>query len=193
MKRLLLLTFCLAPVAFATTLLAVDVPALSRNADAIVLGTVLSSKPRLAEGGRIITDTELQIAEVFKGKAMGRIVVMQPGGIVGDLGQRVEGTAPFHAGEEVVVFLDARGERFIVTGMVQGKFKIERSKDGKEVLAVPEAASSARLIDPITHQETSSGLQPIALSALKVQIASSLAGPQPVVAPVRPATTKGGP
>jgi hypothetical protein len=192
MKRLLSLTFFLASAAFATTLLAVDVPTLSRSADAIVIGTVLSSKARLSEGGRIMTDTELQVSEALKGKAFGTIVVMQPGGIVGDLGQRVEGTAPFRAGEEVLVFLDARGDRFIVTGMVQGKYKIQRSTDGKEIVAIPEAPS-ARLLDPVTHQETSSGLQPMALAALKAQIAANLAGPQPAVAPTRPTTTRVGP
>ena len=195
MNRLAPLTLFLASAAFATTLLAVDVPTLSRSADLILLGTVNSSKARLTEAGRIMTDTEIKVSEVLKGTASATVLVMQPGGIVGEVGQRVEGTAPFKAGEEVLVFLDARGgsDHFMVTGMIQGKFKIERSSDGKAVYAVPESASSARLIDPVTHLEASSGLQPLALPVLKAQIAATLAGLSTVVDPsTRPLTPKVG-
>ena len=194
MKRLAPLTLIVASSALATTLLAVDVPGLARGADAIVIGIVTSSKARQAEGGRILTDTELKVTEVLKGKAPPTVVVMQPGGVVGDIGQRVEGVAPFRVGEEVLVFLDARGnsDHFMVTGMIQGKYRIERSSDGTAVYAVPESPSSARLIDPITHEETSSGLKTLELPMLKAQIASAIAGPQPVVAPTRPTAPKVG-
>lgn len=194
MKRLVPLTLIVASAAFATTLLAVDVPALARGADAVVIGTVTRSRARQAEGGRILTDTELKVTEVLKGKAPATVVVMQPGGVVGDVGQRVEGVAPFRPGEEVLVFLDARGntDHFMVTGMIQGKFRIERSSDGTAVYAVPESPSSARLLDPVTHEEVSSGLKTLELSMLKAQIAAAIAGPQPVVAPVRPTATQVG-
>ncbi len=194
MKRLALLTLILASAAFATTLLAVDVPALSRGADAIVIGTVTRSTARMtAEGGRIVTDTEIQVTQTLKGKASGTVVVMQPGGIVGDVGQRVEGVAPFRVGEEVLVFLEARGsERFLVAGMIQGKFRLERTSDGSAVYAVPESVSSARLLDPATRQETTSGLKTTALPVLKAQIAAALAAPQPIVEPTRPVTPKAG-
>jgi hypothetical protein len=181
MKRLALLSSLCAFAASATTLVAVDVPALSVNADAIVIGTVQSSKARLTlDGSRVITDTEIKVSEVLKGKAEGSVVVMQPGGVVGELGQRVEGTAPFAAGEEVLLFLDRRGsDHFIVTAMVQGKYRLLRSSDGKEITAIPETASGARLVDPRTHQETASGLKPLSLPVLKAQIAAAIAGPQP--------------
>lgn len=177
-----LLSLILASAALATTLLAADVPSLSRSADLIVIGTVQTSTARLTRDGRqVMTDTQIKVLEVLKGKASATVVVMQPGGIVGDLGQRVEGTAPFSPGEEVLLFLDRRGaDHFTVTAMIQGKFRIERSSDGKAVFAVPEAPSAARLVDPATHQETASGLQPLALPVLKAKIAAALADPLPV-------------
>jgi hypothetical protein len=193
MKRLALFTLFLASAAFGTTLLAVDLPALSSSAELIVVGTVRASAPRLTQDGRrIITDTEIQISEVLKGKADGTtVIVMQAGGIVGDVGQRVEGTARFTVGEEVVVFLDRRGtERFAVTAMSQGKFRVERSTDGKAAYAVPEGSTSM-LIDPLTQKETSSPLKSMPLAELKAKIAASIAAPHPVV-PTRPGLDRAG-
>ncbi len=193
MKRLASLTLFAGFAAFGTTLIAVDVPALSQTAEVIVVGTVRASAPRLTkDGARIITDTEIQITEVLKGKPDATtLVVMQPGGIVGDVGQKVEGTASFAVGEEVVVFLDRRGaDRFAVTAMSQGKFRVERSSDGKVAFAVPQHSTSL-LIDPLTQKETVSGLKTMPLADLKTKIAAALATPtSPVVQPTRPALNK---
>ncbi len=187
----------LASAAFGTTLLAVDISGLSQSADLIVLGVVRSSAPRLTlDGRRIITDTEIQVSEVLKGHVNAvSVVVMQPGGIVGDVGQRVEGTAHFSVGDEVVVFLDRRGsERFAVTAMSQGKFKVERSSDGKAAYAVPEAGASMMLIDPLTQKESSSLLKPMPLTELKTKIAAALVAPvTPAVEPTRPVLNRVGP
>lgn len=189
MKRLASLTLFAGFAAFGTTLLAADVPALSQTADVIIVGTVRASAPRLTkDGARIITDTEIEIGEVLKGKPnTPTLVVMQPGGIVGDVGQKVEGTASFAVGEEVVVFLDRRGnDRFAVTAMSQGKFRVERSTDGKTVFAVPQHSTSL-LIDPVTQKETESGLKTMPLAELKTKIAAAMAVPvSPVVQPGRP-------
>lgn len=190
MKRLALFAAFASSLALATTLIAVDVPTLSQSADAIVLGTVLSSAPRLTrDGSRIITDTEIQVAEVLKGTPEKTIVVMQPGGIVGDLGQRVEGTAPFTVGEEVVVFLERRGtDRWAVTGMIQGKFHIQRSTGGAPDYAIPAGATSPELVDPATHTQAPSRLSTMPLNDLKAKIAAALAAPatvDPGKAPIR--------
>ena len=178
MKRLAPLGFLAASTALATTLIAADVPALARSADAIVIGTVVSSNPRLsADGFRIVTDTEISVTEALKGQTVATLVVTEPGGIVGNLGQKVEGTATFEVGEEVVVFLDKRSDRFRVTGMLQGKFRLERSSDGRTRYAIPQAVLQTRLVDPVTHQETVSALKSVELQLFKAQIAAALKGP----------------
>lgn len=191
-KRLGLSVLILASAAFGTTLVAVDLPALTHSAELIAIGTVRASAARLTkDGSRIVTDTEIQLSEVLKGKAAGTtVIVIQAGGVVGELGQKVEGTARFTVGEEVVVFLDRRGtERFAVTAMHQGKFRVERSSDGKAAFAVPEGAPSARLIDPLTQQETSSPLKAMPLAELKTKIAAVLAGPAPIES-IRPTVNR---
>lgn len=187
MKRLGLCgALVLASVAFATTLLAVDVPRLTRDADLIVMGTVRSSSARFSgDGRRVVTDTEIEVSQALKGTPDGaKVTVMQPGGVVGSVGQRVEGTAGFRVGEEVVVFLNRRGNtRFDVTAMAQGKFRVERSSDGSAVYAVPEVAS-VRRVDPLTQNETASLLKSMPLQQLKAAIAAALA------TPVTPAPTQ---
>ncbi|MHB8873799.1 MAG: hypothetical protein ACYC8T_08955, partial [Myxococcaceae bacterium] len=124
----------------ATTLLAMDVPALARGADAIVRGSVVGVTSRwTGDHQRIVTEVQIEVADRLKGTAPQIVTVVQPGGVVGDIGQRVSGLASFAEGEEVVVFLERRaGGTFLVEGMAQGKFRVERSSDGKAAYAVPE-------------------------------------------------------
>lgn len=182
MKRLALFALFAGSTALATTLVAADVTVLTQSSDAIVIGTVRTSAPRLTQDGRrIVTDTEIQVSEVLKGNPEKTIVVMQPGGVVGDVGQRVEATAPFAAGEEVVVFLERRGlDRWAVTGMIQGKFTIQRD------YAIPAGATSPELVDPVTHKATASPLSTMPLKDLKAKIAAAIATPTVAPAAVPP-------
>lgn len=184
MKHLAPFAALCATVSWATTMVAADVPTLTQHADAIVIGTVHTSAPRLTtDGRRIITDTEIEVTEVLKGTPGKTVVVMQPGGIIGDVGQRIEGTAPFTAGENVVVFLERRGtDRWSVAGMIQGKFVIQNG------YAIPAGATSGDLVDPATHKETQSPLSTQPLADLKAKILAALAAP--TVAPATPGPTR---
>ncbi len=158
-----------AVTASATTMIALDVPEMTRVSAAVVRGTVASVSSRWnGDHSRIVTDAVIDVSEAYKGSTTKRITVTQPGGEVGDIGQRVEGVAKFSAGEELVVFLEAHGDAFIVTGMSQGKFTLTRQADGT-VRAVPSRAE-AMLLDPQTRQPVSSSLQPMTLEALVAQI-----------------------
>ena len=135
-RTLVLLLTLAAALASATTLLALDVPALTKGSSVVARATVKSSEARWAkDGGRIMTDVVLEVTEPWKGSPGKQVIVMQPGGVVGEVGQLVHGTAHFSVGEDVVVFLEPRGDRFLLTGMLQGKFKVEASSDGKAVFA----------------------------------------------------------
>ncbi len=146
----------------ATTMLRVDLPESRWSGD----------------GRRILTDVEIQVTETLKGQAGGTVLVTQPGGRVGDIGQRVSGLAAFTPGEEVVLFLERRGTRsFRVAGMAQGKYKVQRSADGTRVLAVPEPTDDTLLVDPATRQPTTSSLQSLSLTELKASIRTALQQP----------------
>jgi len=114
-----------APAA-ASTVLAATVEELTRTADLVVRGTVEGRESRFAPGGRrIFTTLRVRPAAVWKGSAGGVVEVTIPGGVVGDIGQRVSGVAAFDDGEEVVLFLRRAGPAFGVMGLSQGKFRVE--------------------------------------------------------------------
>jgi hypothetical protein len=101
---------------------------LARSSDAVVRGTVERQASRMV-GKRIVTDVEIRIASVWRGTAPQRVKVTVPGGVVGDLGQRVDGMASFTPGEEVVVFVGRSSDgRWRVNGAAQGKFKVDAAQ-----------------------------------------------------------------
>ena len=180
--RMLLPAFLLLGLpASATTVLQADLPELARTADAIVHGTVRRMESRWSgDGRRIVTDVEIEVTESLKGQPGATVLVTQPGGKVGDVGQVVQGLATFKPGEEVVLFLERRGPRaFRVAGMTQGKYQVQRSSDGTQALAVPEPSGETLLLDPDTRQPTASTHRTQALSELKAAIRTALQQPAP--------------
>jgi hypothetical protein len=157
----------------ATTQLKVDLSQLAQGADAVVHGVVRRVESRWSgDKQRIVTDVEIQVTESLKGQPGGTVLVTQPGGRVGDVGQVVHGLASFTAGEEVVVFLEKRGARaFRVASMAQGKYQVQR--EGKAAMAVPEP-SEALLLDPVTRKPSASALRPMTLEELKAAIRAAL-------------------
>ncbi|MBL8933350.1 MAG: hypothetical protein JNM69_02280, partial [Archangium sp.] len=150
-RLLLLLSALVAFGALATTLVAMDVPALTRSSDLVVRGTVVRIESRWTlDHQRIVTDNEILVSETLKGNQVGKTVVaMQPGGVVGDVGQLVHGAATFALGDEVVVFLERRGDRAFVVGLAQGRFVVDRS--GPEPM-VKTGEDELFLVDAKTHQ-----------------------------------------
>lgn len=165
--------------AFATTLIALDVPAMSRSADAIVQGRVQKVEARQSkDGARIMTYATVEVAESLKGQGVSTVEVVQPGGVVGDVGQRVSGTARLQVGDEVVVFLERRGPaRFMLVGMAQGCFRVERSSDGKAAFAVQDSDGEVMMLDPVTRAPVAKAVGPVKLDDLKAQIRGALAAP----------------
>jgi hypothetical protein len=102
---------------------------LARTSDAVVRGRVERQVSRKV-GTRIVTDVEIRVAAVWRGAAPQQVVKMTvPGGVVGDLGQRVDGMATFANGEDVVVFAGRGSDgRWRVNGGAQGKFSVEAAE-----------------------------------------------------------------
>ncbi|MDX2013042.1 MAG: hypothetical protein SFW67_22805 [Myxococcaceae bacterium] len=167
--------------AFATTLIAMDVPALTKAADVVVRGTVVRVEARWTmDRARIVTDNEILVTQVYKGNVVAKTVVaMQPGGVVGDLGQKVHGAATFALGDEVVVFLERRGDRFSVVGLAQGRLTVDRS--GAEPV-VRGGEEELFLVDAKSHQPVKAPIEPMTLSRLEAVMRESLpaTAPEPV-------------
>ncbi|MEW6435518.1 MAG: hypothetical protein AB1730_28820 [Myxococcota bacterium] len=171
-------------VASATTMLEQDVAALTKASAVVVRAKVLASRARwTADRARIVTDTEVEILDAWKGAPAARVVVMQPGGIVGEVGQKVAGAARFSVGEEVVLFLEPRGDRYAVSGMSQGAFHVERSSDGKTAFARQDL-DEALLLDPVTRQPVAGPREILTVDQLKARVLAAVSTSP--TTPVRP-------
>jgi len=177
LRALLPVVLLLCVPASATTLLRAELPELAQSADAIVHGTVRRVESRWSgDGRRIVTDVEIQVAEALKGQPGGTVLVTQPGGRVGDIGQKVSGLASFAPGEEVVVFLSRQGPRaFRVSGMAQGKYTVQPPAGGLQALAVPERLGDALVLDATTRRPVEAAARSLPLAELKAAIRAALA------------------
>ena len=130
---------------------------LARTSDAVVRGRVERQTSRMV-GRRIVTDVEIRVASVWRGTAPQRVTVTVPGGIVGDLGQRVDGMASFTEGEEVVVFVGHGSDgAWRVNGAAQGKFEVAAAQARPNLRDVKflrsEVRSGERAAEPMPVAE----------------------------------------
>jgi len=79
-----------------------------------------------AEGRRIFTTFELAVEEDVAGEGSRRVSLVQPGGVVGDIGQKTFGyTDAFAPDKKFLVFLGKAGEQYHVVGLSQGVFELQ--------------------------------------------------------------------
>ena len=134
MKQLVVAAAILvASAARATVLVPLDTRALTQRAERIDLGTVESKVSRwISDHQAIYTDVTIRVSRVYKGadKPGETVVVRREGGVVDGMGMRVFGAAHFDVGEEVVVFLETRGNATWTVGMTEGKLRVTVGNDG---------------------------------------------------------------
>jgi hypothetical protein len=139
-----------AAAASATTMIALDLKALTERADRVVLATVESTESKwTSDHSAIYTDVTLKVERAYKGdnKAGELLVVRREGGSVDGIAMKVYGAPVFAAGEEVVVFSEMRGASRWVVGMAQGKLPV-RIQDGKKWVAAPDVSEVQMLPGP---------------------------------------------
>ncbi len=135
-------------VASATVIVPRTIEEMSRDANRVVHGRVVSSQASWDEQHqRIFTLTEIEVLDQIHGPtdAPKRVTVRTLGGEVGKVGMKVAGTEKFAPNEEVLVFLrrdPVVTNAFQVVGMSQGKYSIEQDASGKRV-AVPSTEGLA--------------------------------------------------
>jgi hypothetical protein len=96
----------------------------------------------------IFTYTRFQVVRTLKGSSGQTIVVKQMGGRASGYVMKVAGVGYWRPGDEAVLFLhrsQADDGTLVVSGLLQGNFRIERS--GAEATA-SNGASGARRFDP---------------------------------------------
>lgn len=81
---------------------------------------------------KIFTETQVAVDQSFKGGAGGTVNVVQLGGVVGHVQMKVEGALAWSPGAEVLLFLEPlSGDRYMVYGLSQGRYEIERDERGR--------------------------------------------------------------
>lgn len=164
-----LLAVVTAMPAVASTVLHMDLAALSNRAELIFRATVLSVEPSsVAVGGGELTTTtyRLRVDEAFKGEfdAAGKDVAVVEVTVVGDLKQAAQSPGgPVHLvqlpqaprlepGGEYVLFTTAPSAIGLSTtvGLGQGAFKIYRGADRQE-MAVNELGNLGLFDGPVTY------------------------------------------
>ena len=125
-KSLFLAAILMASPAFAAEATALSVEGLTRASDSVVRGQVRKMTSILSEDGRrIYTLVDVDVSSTWRGSRLASVQVIVPGGVVGGIGQRVDGAPAFAGGEEVVVFLNrAEAGGYRVAGLAQGKFSV---------------------------------------------------------------------
>ena len=136
----LILGFAAIRTASASTFVVPTDRELVRRAEAIVIGSILSSYPQLNADNGIETVTVFSIEETIKGMATGTINVVEPGGEFGRRATVLAGVPRFEEGKRVLLFLSRTGtNRWAVTQLVLGKFSYESDVSGRRLLVRDEA------------------------------------------------------
>jgi hypothetical protein len=136
---LLIWVACPPGAAQAATLRAMKLADLTRGADVIFVGTVMSSVSDWnADGTRIYTRTTFQVEESLKGHAGETIVVQTLGGSVRGIGMRVPGMPVFKAREKHLIFVKKGRVTGTprVLGWAQGDFRVHKdARTGREMVS----------------------------------------------------------
>jgi hypothetical protein len=165
--RAVLVFSLLAGGAQASSAMQMDVTALTRAASDVVRVRVSSTRCAwMDEHRRLVTFVEVEVLERWKGSAQGALRVVQPGGELDGIGQRVPGVAPLAVGEEVVLFLERRGPWHSAVGLAQGVYRVEHVPGAAR--AVPADVNGLALVAP--QGRAAEPRRPVSLSALKDEV-----------------------
>lgn len=130
---LVLVTMSMSARLSAVLVEPMSIAELTKQADIILRGKVLSRTCEPSPGTQILTRVEIEVHEVWKGANPGaRFQVVLAGGTLGNRRVVVPGQATYTPGEEIVAFLrkNDRGEG-VTLSLCQGKFEIFTDATGK--------------------------------------------------------------
>jgi hypothetical protein len=144
--RIAVLATLFATTAVASTAVQLDVEALAGAASDVVRVRVASTRCAWTDAHhRIVTLVEVDVLDRWKGPTGGRLTILQPGGELDGVGQRVTGVVRLGTGEEVVLFLERQGAAYRTVGLAQGVYRVSRTSSGA-VWAVPAGLEGLSLV-----------------------------------------------
>lgn len=128
--------------ASATVLLPVTFDELVTGSQAIVHGRIVSMQTEVTPDRLgVSTLVTLDVADQLKGNFGSRVTFRVPGGRVGRYQRIVVGAPVLAEGDEVVVFLSARGPSVpYLFGLSQGVYRVSRQADARGMVSQPIVA-----------------------------------------------------
>lgn len=134
-----------AGTADATVYVAADLAELVTHAQSIVHGRVVAAEARWVAGRRAVeTIVTVAVDEHLKGRFGETVSVRVPGGQMGPYRTVMVGAPVFREGEEVVLFLAARGPTIPhLVFLGQGVFRVTRDAATGEPAVVPALPAAA--------------------------------------------------
>jgi hypothetical protein len=144
---LLFFALCAPAVVTATTVVPMSVEELAQHSTHVLRARATESWSEWnADHSIINTFTRFETVSAIKGAATQRVVVMRPGGTVGNVTTKVAGVHHWKSGEEAVLFLRPSGaadKTMVVTGLIQGDFRLSRTRSGEVAVSNGVAGASA--------------------------------------------------
>lgn len=118
------------PIA-ATTIVPMQLEDLAASAELVITGDVESIVHAELADGRIVSRVSIIVDEAWKGDPPQPLVLVERGGIVGEVGEMIYGAPSYQRGEPVVVFASRTALGWQTNHMLQGKFRIVHSPGGE--------------------------------------------------------------
>jgi hypothetical protein len=165
--------------AHATIVLPADLGDLTRGARAIVHGRVVDVRAVRAEDRRHVdTLVTLEAMAYLKGDLGATVTFRVPGGQLGRYRSVTIGAPVFEAGEEVVLFLSARGPSIpYVLGLSQGAFRVIVDPQTSDKLVVPPPLVAGLTAGPVVRGDAAR--QPLPLARLRDEVRRLVGGGAP--------------
>src|SRR5215204_2234160 len=157
-----LVTFllCLTPSVSATVLLPADFREIVNGSQIIVYGRVSDVRAEwIDERRRIESVVTLEAADFYRGTPSRTVTFRVPGGQVGRYKSVTVGAPEFSAGDEVVLFLKARGPAVPqVFGLNQGVFRVRvDARTGRRLVTLPILTARGTAPEPVVRGDASRG------------------------------------
>jgi hypothetical protein len=158
----------------ATTLARLSLDQLAAGSDAVARVNFAGAESRW-ENGTIWTVTTVNVVETMKVNLPPEILLRLPGGRVGHLTAKVDGTPKFNPGDDAVVFLKhTPAGGFTVAGWVEGTFRISRDpRTGNQT--VTQDSSAFAVFDTATRTFRSEGIHRMPIDEFRSRIAVAIA------------------
>ncbi|MDQ3488972.1 MAG: hypothetical protein M3468_14745 [Acidobacteriota bacterium] len=174
---LILLLLGFVPVLSATVLVPAEFREIVSGSQIIVHGRVSDVRAEWIDGRRRIESViTLEASSFYRGTSAGTVTFRVPGGQIGRYKSVTVGAPEFKAGDEVVLFLKARGPSVPqVFGLNQGVFRVQvDQRTGRRTVSQPIVM--ARGITPQPVVRGAPDRQPLPLDQFATQIRSVLQG-----------------